>query len=78
MTVEVFKTDIQNPAEGMAMTIKILEHLSGYRITFDLEDCDKVMRIASKNGEIDVDAVLETGAAHAKKIELLREDVPIT
>jgi len=73
MTVEVFKTDIQNPAEGMAMTIKILEHLSGYRITFDLEDCDKVMRIASKNGEIDVEAVLKTGAAFAKKIELLGE-----
>ena len=71
MTVEVFKTDIQNPAEGMAMTIKILEHLSGYRITFDLEDGDKVMRIASKNGEIDVDAVLETGAAFSKNIVLL-------
>lgn len=75
MTVEVFKTDIQNPAEGMAMTIKILEHLSGYRITFDLEDCDKVMRIASKNGEIDVDAILETGVAFSKNIALLEDDI---
>lgn len=73
MTVEVFKTDIQSPAESMAMAIKILEQLSGYRITFDLEDCDKVMRIASKNGEIDVATVLEAGAAYAKCIQLLGE-----
>lgn len=71
MSVEVFKTDIQNPQEGLALSLQILERLSGYRITFDLEDCDRVMRIASKNGDIDVEKVLETGIRFSKNIELL-------
>ena len=71
MVVEVFKTDIQDTAESMAISLKILEQLSGYRITFDLEDCDKVMRIASENGGIDVLIVLQTGVACSKNIQLL-------
>jgi hypothetical protein len=46
MPNEIFKTDIQTPAEAPAITIGILESLSGYHITIDLDDSDKAMRIA--------------------------------
>ncbi len=71
MTVEVFKTDLQHPAEVIEMTIKILERLSGYRITFDLEDCDKIMRIETKHAVVDVGAVVGIGNLCCKNIAVL-------
>jgi hypothetical protein len=71
MAIEIFKTDIQTPAEALAITIGILESLSGYHITIDLDDSDKVMRIASRNGELDINAVLDTVGKFSKKVALL-------
>lgn len=71
MTVEVFKTDLQHPAEVTEVTIKILERLSGYRITFDLEDCDRIMRIETKHAAVDVDTVVGIGSVCGKNIAVL-------
>ncbi|WP_207533417.1 hypothetical protein [Desertivirga arenae] len=44
-TVEVFKTDVQKDCEAKAL-IEILVKISpGCLINFDLDDCDKILRI---------------------------------
>ena len=43
--VEVFKTNVQEATEADKLTQKLLEHSSDYSIHFDLEDCDKILRI---------------------------------
>ena len=44
--VEVFKTNVQDDRQA-AMLMQPLAHLfPNYRITFDLEDCDNILRIA--------------------------------
>ena len=44
--VEVFNTNVQDDRQA-AMLLQLLAHLfPNYRITFDLEDCDNILRIA--------------------------------
>jgi hypothetical protein len=71
MYIEVFKTDIPTPAEALAIIIGILENLSGHHITVDLDDCDKVLRIASRNCELAINTVLDTAGKFSKNVTLL-------
>ena len=58
--VEVFRTNVSNPQQADEL-IGLLHHLlPGSTINFDLEDCDRVLRIAAPE------------IATAKVIELLR------
>lgn len=46
--IEVFKTNVQKAAQSRLM-IKLLKvHFPASQINFDLDDCDKVLRIESK------------------------------
>lgn len=44
--VEVFSTNIQSEEEANMILQKLLCHYPAHRINFDLEDCDKILRIA--------------------------------
>jgi hypothetical protein len=48
-TVEVFKTNIGETVAAKQVTALLLQHFPESRITFDLEDCDKVLRIEGTN-----------------------------
>lgn len=45
--VEVFKTDITDPAKADELKLRLLKRFADYKINFDLEDCDRIMRIES-------------------------------
>jgi len=45
--IEVFKTNVQEAAQSRMIVEKLLEHFPGSNINFDLEDCDKILRIHS-------------------------------
>ncbi len=70
--VEVFKTNV----EGVQTAATLIEHLQSLypdaRITFDLEDCDRILRIAPKAIPIEVDSVVELVQRHGQWIELLK------
>jgi hypothetical protein len=44
--VEVFRTSVATPAQAAPLIAQLQALLPGCRITFDLDDCDKVLRIA--------------------------------
>jgi len=44
-TVEVFKTNVCEARTGQRLIKKLLHHYPDARINFDLEDCDKVLRV---------------------------------
>lgn len=50
--VEVFKTDVMKQSQARLLADLICLAFTGYRATFDLEDCDKVLRISSEGGQI--------------------------
>jgi hypothetical protein len=45
MVVEVFKTNVQKEADKNYVIAIIQTHFPEYRINFDMEDCDKILRI---------------------------------
>jgi hypothetical protein len=47
--IEVFKTDVQQPGTANLLTAKLLLLFPGSRINFDLEDCDRVLRVEGEN-----------------------------
>ena len=45
--VEVFKTNIRDKMTAHIVTAHLYEHFPGGKINFDLEDCDKILRVES-------------------------------
>ena len=45
--VEVFKTNIHDETSANKIIVEMFEALSGFKINFDLDDCDKILRVES-------------------------------
>lgn len=45
--IEVFKTNVQEESQCKIIIEKLLEHFPNSSISFDLDDCDKILRIHS-------------------------------
>jgi hypothetical protein len=43
--VEVFKTNIRHYYQSQSLIKKLLEYFPGIMVNFDLEDCDKILRV---------------------------------
>ena len=46
--VEVFKTNVQEDSTA-SLVEQLLEHFPQSKINFDLEDCDKILRVEGSN-----------------------------
>jgi len=49
MTVEVFKTNVQSRTAAEQLAARLQRLFPDSRINFDLDDCDKVLRIEGIN-----------------------------
>lgn len=56
-TIKVYKTTVNNPADAELIEDLIHCEIPSCEISFDLEDCDNVLRIESYNGEIDEEII---------------------
>lgn len=45
MAIEVYKTNIEDHKEAAAIAVSLLKEFPYLKITFDLDDCDRVMRV---------------------------------
>ena len=45
MAVLVFKTNIQRKSQAIKIKKMLAEQLPKHRINFDLDDCDKILRV---------------------------------
>jgi hypothetical protein len=46
--VEIFKTNIPNREKALELTEILNRHFPKHKINFDLEDCDRILRIEGK------------------------------
>jgi hypothetical protein len=46
--VEVFKTNVYEVEKSELITKKLYKYFPGNKINFDLEDCDKILRVEGK------------------------------
>ena len=63
--IEVFTTNVQEAAEANRLVALLTRHFPGNKINFDLDDCDKILRVEGRNFTADGIILLlkETGFA---------------
>lgn len=69
-TVEIFKTDVNSEPLANEIVCGLNKLYPDCLISFDLEDCDKVLRIESNNA-IDVFGVINYGKCNNIEISLI-------
>jgi len=47
--IEVFTTNVQEAHTAKQLVSLLTRHFPGSRINFDLEDCDRILRVEGKN-----------------------------
>ena len=47
--VEVFKTNVRSIRKAKLIIQKLAEEFPAHKINFDLDDCDKILRVQGKN-----------------------------
>ena len=74
--VEVFKTNVNDLSQAR-MVIRMIEAMfPSYKVTFDLDDCDRILRVQCKKGNVrsgQLVHLLEEIGFHA---EVLQEEDP--
>ena len=58
ITVEVFKTNVSKIKEAERVAKMLADVLPAGKISFDLEDCDRILRIEAVNGQINCQQVI--------------------
>lgn len=56
--VEVFSTNITTEITAKRISQRINEHYPDYQVHFDLEDCDRILRVECVGQKIDVGGVI--------------------
>lgn len=51
--VEIFKTNVQEFSEAQKLVALLRRHFPDSKINFDLDDCDKVLRVEGSNLRIE-------------------------
>ena len=59
MQVEIFRTNVQREKDAAAVIEYLLRYFPHCQINFDLEDCDKILRIATKQHRINEQKIIK-------------------
>lgn len=75
--VEVYRTDVGNQEHADFLLHQLGNIFPAYRINFDLEDCDKILRVESVMGEIEVLQLIEVLKDFGCTASLLEDAPPV-
>jgi hypothetical protein len=72
--VEVFKTDVNDLYQANRLVEQIHKYFREYSANFDLEDCDKILRVECATGLVQASCVIALLQAFGCKAEVLPDD----
>lgn len=73
--VEVFKTNVETGEQAEQLVHLIHEQFPQYRANFDLDDCDKILRVKSLN-TIQENPLITMLHQHGFRAEVLTDEIP--
>jgi len=77
MMIEVFKTNVRHRAIANMLIDRIHETRPHYKATFDLEDCDRILRVKSSTNELEPQVLITILQEFGFQAEVLpMEDQP--
>jgi len=59
MIIEVFKTNVRHHEQAKMLSIVIHYTFKAFTANFDLEDCDRILRVKSENEPIEPPCIIE-------------------
>ena len=75
--VEVFKTNVVNPEHAKMLREQIKLNYSEYEVNFDLEDCDRILRIKSLRGTVQTDLIIKLMNEFGFAAQILPDNYPL-
>jgi hypothetical protein len=73
--VEVFKTNVSKRHQANLLVTLITRSFPDYHASFDLEDCDRIMRITSKDCVICATSMIRLMQDFGYSAEVLKDEV---
>jgi len=74
--VEVFITDVKDHGKAQLLLERIHAAFTGYEANFDLEDCDRILRILSLTGYVETYRVIRLLKELGCHAEVLPDIIP--
>lgn len=74
--VEIFKTNVDHPCYANILVYRIQQVFTDYTVNFDLEDCDRILRVKSASGAIHPLPLIEFLQKQGCTAEMLPDDYP--
>ena len=75
--VEVFKTNVEQPGHANMLLDQIHKTCADYTANFDLEDCDKILRVKSRSGLIEPPLLITLLDNFGFTAEVLSDEIPV-
>jgi hypothetical protein len=72
--VEVFKTDVSEAEHARILLHEINLKFTGYEVNFDLQDCDRILRVKSNTGIVDSSALIDLLKGYGYNAEVLPDE----
>jgi hypothetical protein len=72
--IEVFKTDVNNLDHARMLVDRIHKAFSHCRANFDLQDCDKILRVNGVTSEEEIWQIVTLVRSFGWHIEILNDD----
>jgi hypothetical protein len=57
--VEVFKTNVRTKSQAQSVIKAIQWAFENYKVNFDLEDCDKILRVENPSGFVEPLSIIQ-------------------
>jgi len=76
--IEIFKTNVEDPNEAALLIGQMAKIFSNYTVNFDLQDCDRVMRVKCKKGKIDSENIIALLFLSGFAAEVLEDEIKIS
>jgi len=71
--IEVFKTNVRNYQHALMLTEQMTKIFAGYEVNFDLQDCDKILRVKCISRTIQTSSIIEFLRDHGFYAEVLED-----
>lgn len=72
--VEVFRTNVKTTEDARAVLEKIHQMFGNYKANFDLEDCDRILRVEDEQGVVEITSMIGLLKASGFTAEVLSDE----
>lgn len=72
LAVEVFRTNVDSEELTQKIILYLQRIFPTYRVNFDLDDCDRILRVEPSTGHVDIEGIKQVVRSFNREIEALQ------